>query len=176
MCDVVSTLSCSLNQKPVVSLLRELRISGQRVRKIVKEVSDEAVKSSQWIWIRKAIGGTAGGSLRVNRLFEEARKKSRIYLSGGCGQCEPFWNQVAISGELACMALFLLAFLVTVGLFRWVCLLNLIVCLVLPPPLAPSLLSLPPTQTRVCIPTTLWLVCSWWEAGVACVKSSNGRH
>ena len=36
-------------------------------------------------------------------------------------------------------------------------------------PLAPSILSLHPTRTRVCIPTPLWLVCSWWEAGVACV-------
>ena len=35
--------------KPVVSLLRELGVSGQSVRKIVKEVSDQAVKSSQWI-------------------------------------------------------------------------------------------------------------------------------
>ena len=33
-------------------------------------------------------------------------------------------------------------------------------CLVLPPPLAAFILSLPPTQTRVCIPTPLWLVCS----------------
>ena len=40
--------------KSVVSLLRELGVSGQRVRKIVKEVSDEAVKSSQWIWIRRS--------------------------------------------------------------------------------------------------------------------------
>ena len=39
--------------KYVVSLLRELCVSGQSVRKIVKEVSDEAVKSSQWIWIRR---------------------------------------------------------------------------------------------------------------------------
>ena len=61
-----------------------------------------------------------------------------------------------------------LAFLMIVGLFWWVCLLNLLVCIVLPPPLASSLLSLPPTRTRVCIPTPLWLVCSWWEAGVAC--------
>ena len=37
--------------KSVVSLLRELGVSGQSVRKIVKEVSDEAVKSCQWIWI-----------------------------------------------------------------------------------------------------------------------------
>jgi len=66
-----------------------------------------------------------------------------------------FWNQAAILGKLACMALFLLAFLVIVGLFRWVCLLNLLVCLVLPPRLTPSLLSLPPTQTRVCIPFLL---------------------
>ena len=35
--------------KSVVSLLRELGGSGQSVRKIVKEVSDEAVKSSQRI-------------------------------------------------------------------------------------------------------------------------------
>ena len=40
--------------KSVVSLLRELGISGQSVRKIVKEVSDEPVKSSQWIWIRRS--------------------------------------------------------------------------------------------------------------------------
>ena len=40
--------------KSVVSLLRELDVSGQSVRKIVKEVSDEAVKSSQWIWIRRS--------------------------------------------------------------------------------------------------------------------------
>ena len=39
--------------KSVVSLLRKLGISGQSVREIVKEVSDEAVKSSQWIWIRR---------------------------------------------------------------------------------------------------------------------------
>ena len=32
-------------------------------------------------------GGPAGGALR---LLEEARKKSRIYLSGGCGPCQPF--------------------------------------------------------------------------------------
>ena len=53
------------------------------------------------------------------------------------------------------MALFLLAFLVTVRLFRWVCLLNLLVCLVLPPPLAPFILSLPPSRTRVWIPFLL---------------------
>ena len=40
--------------KSVVSLLRELGVSGQSVRKIVKEVSDEAVKSSQGIWIRRS--------------------------------------------------------------------------------------------------------------------------
>ena len=40
--------------KSVVSLLREFGVSGQSVRKIVKEVSDEAVKSSQWIWIRRS--------------------------------------------------------------------------------------------------------------------------
>ena len=40
--------------KSVVSLLRELEISGQSMRKIVKEMADEAVKSSQWIWIRKS--------------------------------------------------------------------------------------------------------------------------
>ena len=39
--------------KSVVSLLRELGVSGQSVRKMVKEVSEEAVKSSQWIWIRR---------------------------------------------------------------------------------------------------------------------------
>ena len=39
--------------KSVVSLLRELGASGQSGRKIVKEVSDDAVKSSQWIWIRR---------------------------------------------------------------------------------------------------------------------------
>ena len=39
--------------KSAVSLLRELGVSGQSVRKIVKEVSDKAVKSSQWIWIRR---------------------------------------------------------------------------------------------------------------------------
>jgi len=57
----------------------------------VKEVS-EAVRSSQWIWIRRSNSswGPAGGALRVNRLLEEARKKSRMYLSGGCGPCEPF--------------------------------------------------------------------------------------
>ena len=41
-------------EKSVVSLLRELGVSGQSVRKIVKEVSDEAVKSSQLIWIRRS--------------------------------------------------------------------------------------------------------------------------
>ena len=66
-----------------------------------------------------------------------------------------FWNQAAISGDLACMALYLLVFLVTVGLFRGVCRLNLLVCLVLPPTLAPSILSLPPTRTRVWIPFLL---------------------
>ena len=40
--------------KSVVSLLRELGVSGQSVRKIVMEMSDEAVKSSQWIWIRRS--------------------------------------------------------------------------------------------------------------------------
>ena len=40
--------------KSVVSLLRELGVSGLNVRKIVKEVSDEAVKSSHWIWIRRS--------------------------------------------------------------------------------------------------------------------------
>ena len=40
--------------KSVVSLLRELGVSGQNVRKIVKEVSDEGIKSSQWIWIRRS--------------------------------------------------------------------------------------------------------------------------
>ena len=40
--------------KSVVSLLRELGVSGQSVRKMVKEVSDEALKSSQWIWIRRS--------------------------------------------------------------------------------------------------------------------------
>ena len=40
--------------KSVVSLLRELGVSGQRVRKIVKEMSDEAVRASQWIWIRRS--------------------------------------------------------------------------------------------------------------------------
>ena len=59
---------------------------------IVKEVSDEAVKSSQWIWIRRSNSGLSQGgvALRVNRLLEEARKKFRMYLSGGCGPCEPF--------------------------------------------------------------------------------------
>ena len=33
--------------KSVVSLLRELGVSGVSVRKIVKEMSDEAVKSNQ---------------------------------------------------------------------------------------------------------------------------------
>jgi len=36
------------------------------------------------------VGGPAGGALGVNRLLEEARKKSRMNLSGGCGPCEPF--------------------------------------------------------------------------------------
>ena len=40
--------------KSVVSLLRELGVSGQSRRELVKEVSDEAVKSSQWIWIRRS--------------------------------------------------------------------------------------------------------------------------
>jgi len=40
--------------KSVVSLLRELGVSGQSGRKIVKEVSDEAVKCSQWIWIKRS--------------------------------------------------------------------------------------------------------------------------
>ena len=40
--------------KSVVSLLRELGVSGQSVRKIVKVVSDEAVRFSQWIWIRRS--------------------------------------------------------------------------------------------------------------------------
>ena len=35
-------------------------------------------------------GGPAGGALRVSRLLEEAKKKSRMYLSGGRGPCEPF--------------------------------------------------------------------------------------
>jgi len=50
--------------KSVVSLLRELGISGQSVRKIVKEMADEAVKSSQWIWIRRSnsIWGPSRGS------------------------------------------------------------------------------------------------------------------
>ncbi len=39
--------------RSVVSLLRELGGRGQSVRKIVKEMSDEAVRSSQWIWIRR---------------------------------------------------------------------------------------------------------------------------
>ena len=85
-----------------------------------------------------------------------------------------FWNQVANLGELACMALFLLAFLVIVRRFKWVCLLNLLVCLVLhlwqplyfhyplPEPgfeshsyLSLPLLFLPPTRTRVWIPFLL---------------------
>jgi len=59
--------------KSVVSLLRELGISRQSVKKIVKEVSDEAVKSSRWIWISRSSSswGPAGGALRVNRLLEE---------------------------------------------------------------------------------------------------------
>ena len=48
--------------KSVVSLLRELGVSGQSVRKIVKEVSDEAVKSSQWIWIRSSWGPSMGST------------------------------------------------------------------------------------------------------------------
>ena len=40
--------------KSVVSLLREFGVSGQSVRKIVKEMSDDAVRSSQWIWIRRS--------------------------------------------------------------------------------------------------------------------------
>ena len=47
-------LGCRGFVKSVVSLLRELGVSGQSVRKIVKEMSDEAVRSSQWIWIRRS--------------------------------------------------------------------------------------------------------------------------
>jgi len=72
---------------------------------------NEAVRASQWIWIRRSNSswGPSRGSLRVNRLLGVARKLSRMYVSGGCGPCEPFEN---ISVELACMAL--LAFLVIV--------------------------------------------------------------
>ena len=35
--------------KSAVSLLRESDVSGQSVRKIVKEMSEEAVRASQWI-------------------------------------------------------------------------------------------------------------------------------
>ncbi|ONI45659.1 hypothetical protein AN642_00180 [Epulopiscium sp. SCG-B10WGA-EpuloA2] len=50
--------------RSVVSLLRELGGSGQSVRKIVKDMSDEAVKSSQWIWMRRNNGswGPSRGS------------------------------------------------------------------------------------------------------------------
>ena len=63
----------------VVSWLRELGGSGQSVRKIVKEVSDEAVKSCRWIWIRRSNNswGPAGGALMVR-------------VSGGWGPFEPF--------------------------------------------------------------------------------------
>ena len=36
-----------------VSLLRELGVQGQNLRKTVREMSDEAARSSQWIWIRR---------------------------------------------------------------------------------------------------------------------------
>ena len=47
-----------------VSLLRELGGSGQSVRKIVKDMSDEAARSSQWIWMRRNNGswGPSRGS------------------------------------------------------------------------------------------------------------------
>ena len=38
----------------VLSSLRELGVSGESEGKLVKEVSDEAVKSSQRIWIRRS--------------------------------------------------------------------------------------------------------------------------
>ena len=39
--------------RSAVSLLGELGVRGQSLRKIVKEMSDEAVRSSQWIWYRR---------------------------------------------------------------------------------------------------------------------------
>ncbi len=50
--------------RSVVSLLRELGGSGQSVRKILKDMSDEAVRSSQWIWMRRNNGswGPSRGS------------------------------------------------------------------------------------------------------------------
>ena len=42
--------------RSVVSLVRELGASGQSVRKIVKDMSDEAARSSQWIWMRRSNG------------------------------------------------------------------------------------------------------------------------
>ena len=35
------------------SLLGELGVRGQSLRKTVKEMSEEAARSSQWIWIRR---------------------------------------------------------------------------------------------------------------------------
>ena len=40
--------------RSAVSLLRELGGRGQSVRKVVKELSDEAAQASQWIWIRRS--------------------------------------------------------------------------------------------------------------------------
>ncbi|MDF4361553.1 hypothetical protein P3514_30220 [Vibrio parahaemolyticus] len=39
--------------RSAVSLLGELRVRGQSSRKTVKEMSDEAARSRQWIWMRR---------------------------------------------------------------------------------------------------------------------------
>ena len=50
-------------------------VSGQSVRKIVKEMSDEAVRSSLWIWIRK--NNSSWGPSRGSTLGKQTLGRSK---------------------------------------------------------------------------------------------------
>ena len=98
-----------------------------------------------WIWIRRSSSSwrPSRGSTYGKKTLGRSKEEIQDVFKWGVWPMWAFWNQAAILRELASMALFLLVFLVIVKLFSWVCLLNLLVCLVLPLPLAPSILSLP---------------------------------
>jgi len=91
--------------------------------KIVKEVSDEAVKSSQLIWIRgsNSSWGPSRGSTWGKQTLWRSKEELQDVFKWRMWPMWAFWNQATILGELACMALFLPVFLVIVGLFRRVC-------------------------------------------------------
>ena len=151
--------------KSAVSLLRELGVSGQSEGKMV---SDEAVWSSLWFWIRRSNSSwePSRGSTWDKRTLGRSREEIQDVFKWRVWPVWAFWNQAAILGEFACMALFLLAFLVIVGLFRWVC----------PASTSGTLYTfITPYLNQGLNPHQLWLVCSWWEAGVADNNAACGR-